>query len=140
MEKQKAVADASIIVKWFLEEDYSDRARTMRDSFATGKLALSVPSLLLYETLNALRHSGFYDKEELILAARSLSKYGFDVWEPRGNVYELGALLSSEHNVSIYDASYVALAKQLNTTLYTADSELIQKFPENTRHIRSYEL
>ena len=126
-------------MKWFIEEDYSDKARAMRDSFATGMLIISVPSLLLCEALNALRHSGFYDEEELILAARSLSKYGFDVWEPRGNVYELGAKLSSEHDISIYDASYVALAKLLDATLYTADSELIQKFPENARHIRFYE-
>jgi len=139
LEEQKAVADASIVAKWFLEEDFSDKARQLRDSFVTGKMTISVPSLLFYETLNALWHSGLFREEELILAARALSRYGFDVWEPKGKTYEQSAMLSSRYDISIYDASYVALALNLNATLYTADSELIQKIPENTQHISTYE-
>jgi len=138
LEEQKAVADASIVAKWFLEEDFSDKARQLRDSFVTGKMTISVPSLLFYETLNALWHSGLFRKEELILAARALSKYGFDVWEPKGKTYEQSAMLSSKYDISIYDASYVALALNLKATLYTADSEIIQKFPENTQDISTY--
>ncbi len=138
MEKQKAVADASIVAKWFLEEDFSDKARQLRDSFVTGKLTISVPSLLFYETLNALWRSGLFREEELTLAARALSKYGFDVWEPKGKIYEQSAMLSSKRDISVYDASYLALALHLKVVLYTADSELIQKFPKNTKHISTY--
>jgi len=138
LEGQKAVVDASIVVKWFLEEDLSENARQLRDSFVTGKLSISVPSLLFYEALNALWHSGLYTEEELSLAARALSKYGFDAWEPKGKTYEQSAILSSKYDISVYDASYVALALHIKVTLYTADSELAQKFPENTRHIRTY--
>jgi len=139
LEKQKIVADASIVAKWFLEENFSDKARQLRDSFATGNLTISVPSLLFYETLNALWHSGLFKEEELILVARALSKYGFEVWEPKGKTYEQSAMLSSKYDVSVYDASYMALALHFKTTLYTADSELIQKFPKNTQHISTYE-
>ena len=138
MEKQKAVADASIVAKWFLEEEFSDNARQLRDSFVTGKLTISVPSLLFYETLNALWHSGLFREEELTLVARALSKYGFDVWEPKGKTYEQSAMLSLKHDISVYDASYVALALHFRAILYTADSELLQKFPKNTQHIRTY--
>jgi predicted nucleic acid-binding protein len=138
METQTIVTDASAVVKWFLEEDFSDTARQMRDSFATGKLTISVPSLFFYEALNVLWHSGLYGEEDLMLAARSLSKYGFDVHEPRGSVYEQSAALSSRHDISVYDAAYVALALHLKAPLYTADSELIEKFPEATRHIGSF--
>jgi len=138
LERQKAVTDASIVAKWFLEEDFSDKARQLRDSFVTGKLTLSVSDLLFYEALNALWHSGLFREEELTLAARALSKYGFDVWEPRGKIYEQSAALSSKHDISMYDASYVALAIHLKATLYTADSELVQKFPKNTQHISTY--
>jgi len=140
LEKKKVVADASAIVKWFVEEDSSDAARRMRDSFVTGKLAISIPSLLFYEALNALWQSGLYREEELVLLARSLSKYGFDVHEPRGKIYEQSATLSSRQDISIYDATYVSLALQLRATLFTADSELIEKFPEATKHIGSFEL
>jgi len=135
LEKPKVVADASIIVKWFLEEEFSESARLLRDSFLTGKLAISVPSLLFYEALNALRYSGVYKEDELTLVGRALTKYGFDVWEPRGKLIEKMAALSLKRDVSVYDAAYLALAQQLGSTFYTADHELVQRFPENTQHI-----
>lgn len=134
MEEQKVVADASVVANWFLEEEFSDNARTLRDSFVTGGLIISVLSLLFYEALNALRYSGVYSEDELAIA-RSISKYGFDVPEPRGEVYEETARLSLKHDISVYDASYVALAPDLKTSPYTADDALNQKFPKNTKHI-----
>jgi len=38
----------------------------------------------------------------------------------------------------VYEASYVALAMKLKTVLYTADDELLEKFPKIARHIRKY--
>ncbi|MCX6659222.1 MAG: type II toxin-antitoxin system VapC family toxin [Candidatus Bathyarchaeota archaeon] len=136
MEKQKAVADASVVAKWFLNEEFSEEARLLRDSFVKDELAISVPSLLFYETLNALRYTGLYNFEELASAARSLSKYGFDVWEPRSRIYEETAKMSLQYDISVYDAAYVALASYLGTTLYTADLELVQKAPEYSKHVK----
>ncbi len=137
MERQKAVVDASVCAKWFLDEDYSENARHLRDSFVKGRLGISVPSLLFYETLNALRYSGVYDEKELGLAAESLSKYGFDVWSPKGEVYNDSAHLSIRHDISVYDASYVALSILLHAPFYTVDRELLQKFPRVARHVKS---
>lgn len=138
LEKPKVVADASIVVKWFLEEAFSENARLLRDSFLTGKLIISVPTLLFYEALNAIRYSGLYKEDELALVGRALIKYGFDVWEPKGKLIEKMATLSLEKNVSVYDAAYLALAQQLGSTFYTADKELVRRFPENTCHISAF--
>lgn len=138
MEKQKVIADASVVAKWFLEEQFSEDARLLRDSFVTGKLTISVPSLLFYETLNALKYSRVYSQDELALVARSLSKYGFDEWQPKGKLYEQVARLSLKQDISVYDASYVALAIFLDTILYTADLELLEKFPENVQHVKNF--
>jgi predicted nucleic acid-binding protein len=138
LETQKIVADTSVVVKWFIEEAYSSEAKQMRDAFLTGNALISVPSLFYYEVLNVLWHSGLYPEEELLLSARALSKYGFEVYEPRGTVYELSAKLSSKHSISVYDAAYVALALHLEATLYTADAELIRKFPDTSRHISTF--
>jgi predicted nucleic acid-binding protein len=139
MERQKAVVDASVCAKWFLDEDYSENARLLRDSFVKGRLDISVPSLLFYETLNALRYSRLYDEKELGLAAESLSKYGFDVWGPKGEVYNETAHLSIGHDVSVYDASYISLSILLHAPFYTADRELLEKFPRVARHIKSFQ-
>jgi predicted nucleic acid-binding protein len=138
MEREKAVVDASVCAKWFLDEEYSDAARGLRDSFVKGELGISVPSLMFYETLNALRYSRVYNEKELGLAAESLSKYGFDVWEPRGEIYRESGHLSVRHDISVYDASYVALSSLIHAPLYTVDGELLRKFPRIARHIKSY--
>src|SRR5438445_12795642 len=98
VERQKAVVDASVCAKWFLEEEYSANARRLRDSFVKGRLGIAVPSLLFYETLNALRYSKLYDDRELGLAAESLSKYGFDVWTPTAAVYSETPHLGQRHD------------------------------------------
>ncbi len=138
MERQKAVVDASVCAKWFLDEEYSESARLLRDSFVTGRVGISVPSLLFYETLSALRYSGLYDERELGLAAESLSKYGFDVWSPRGEVYKETAHVSIGHDVSVHDASYVALSMHLRAPFYTVNRELQEEFPRVARHVKSF--
>jgi len=136
LEKQEIVIDASVAAKWFLDEQFSDKARLIRDSFILQKLAISVPSLLFYETLNALRYTELYDADELAEAARSLSKYGFNIHEPKGRLYEETARTSQKYDISIYDAAYLALASHLHTHLYTTDLELIRKAPRYAKHIR----
>jgi len=138
LERQKVVTDASVVAKWFLEEEFSESARLLRDSFVTGELSIAIPSLLFYETLNVLRYTHLYSQEELASAARALSRYGFDIWEPRGRVYEEVARTSLRYDISIYDAAYVGLALHLHATLYTADEELVEKLPDDTRHIKSF--
>jgi predicted nucleic acid-binding protein len=95
---------------------------------------MSVPILLFYEALNALRYSDVYNEEELASVARALSKYGFETWEPKGKLYEQMTKISLRHNISVYDASYIALALHLKAVFYTADLELTQKFPKNSTH------
>jgi len=49
------VLDASVLIKWFSNEEYTDRALKLRDDFLQGYTELVVPDLLLYEVSNALR-------------------------------------------------------------------------------------
>ena len=132
------MVDASVCAKWYLDEEYSDRARLLRDQFVKGQIAITVPSLLFYETLNALRYSRAFDEKELAVAADSLSKYGFEVWEPRGEVYREAARLSLAQDITVYDAAYVALSEHLRALFYTVDKKLLDRFPRRARHIRIF--
>jgi predicted nucleic acid-binding protein len=107
----------------------------IRNEFATGRLRLTVPTLLFYEVTNALRFSGVFNETDLTLAAKSLSKYRFGIWRPRGKLLELSAQMSVRENVTVYDACYVALARRLKTKLVTEDKELLDKFPTDTVRI-----
>lgn len=51
------VLDASVVVKWFSEEDYTGKALDIRERItARGERAI-VPDLLLYELSNALKYN-----------------------------------------------------------------------------------
>ncbi len=50
------MVDASIIVKWFVEEEYSKEARLLRNSYIDGSKVLNTPSILPYKVLNTLKY------------------------------------------------------------------------------------
>ncbi len=138
MEKGEFVIDASVVAKWFLLEESSEEALKIRDSFATARIKLAVPTLLFYEVMNALRYSKAFKKGDLLLASWSLSKYGFEVWQPRGRLLEQSVELSIENDVTVYDACYVALALRKKTRIITEDEELLGKFPQNSMTVNHF--
>ena len=124
---EKVVADASVIVKWFVDEIYSDNAKELRDMYINGSIEITAPELMPYEVLNALKYTGMFTEEELTMAARSLSLYGFRLYSLSGKLAEKTVEVAVQNDVTVYDASYVALAEELNSKLYTADEKLIER-------------
>lgn len=136
--KDEFVVDASVVTKWFLVEQDSHDAIRLRDDFATARIVLTVPTLLFYEVMNALRFSGEFKEAELGIAAKSLSKYQFNIWRPRGKLLESSSQLSLREDLTVYDACYVALAQRLRSRVITEDQEMIAKFPLNTMSMNKY--
>jgi predicted nucleic acid-binding protein len=127
MAREKVVVDASVVVKWFLEEAFSDKALLLRDKYISGQIRLVSPSIMPYEVLNALRYTGVYSKEELAAVVRSLERYGIELWELRRTYGERVAEVAIELDVSVYDAGYTTLAQITNARLVTADEEVVAK-------------
>lgn len=130
MALEKVVLDASVVAKWYLKEKYSEQALKLRDNYVSGHITIAVPSLLEYEVLNALKYSGTYSEQELKDIARSLNKYGFENWKLKDKLKDETIKISSKYNITIYDASYLALATLMKTTFYTTDEELLNKIAE----------
>ncbi len=124
---ERVVADASVIAKWFVDEIHSDKARELRDRYINGNIEIVAPELMPYEVLNALKYTGLFTAEELVMAAKSLSLYGFRLYSLSGKLAEKTVEISVQRDVTIYDASYVALADELGAKLYTADKKLIER-------------
>jgi predicted nucleic acid-binding protein len=127
MASEKVVVDASVVAKWFLDEVYSDKSLQLRDEYISGRIRLLTPSLMPFEVLNVLRYSKVYSKEELIGVVRSLELYGIDLWELRNGYGSRVAEVAIELDLSVYDASYVALAEIAKASLVTADEEIVSK-------------
>jgi len=57
------ILDASVIVKWFSEEEYTDKALEIRERIRMEEERVIVPDLLLYELANALKYNPSFESE-----------------------------------------------------------------------------
>lgn len=134
------VVDASVVVKWYIPETDHEPARELRDDYLDGKHDLLAPALMPFETINALRYSGHYEGDRLVEASDTLPNYGIELI-PYREVSSV-AEIANELDIAIYDASYVALAKKIDSIVYTADSRLIDdlegEYSELAEHIYTY--
>jgi predicted nucleic acid-binding protein len=134
------VVDTSVVVKWYIPEQHHRQARTLRDDYLDGQFDLVAPALMPFEAINALKYSGHYDGERLEEAANALPKYGIDLvlFDETGPVAEI----ADDLDITVYDASYVALARKLDTKAYTADGTLLDgldsDYRESVDHVRTY--
>ena len=142
MERGKIAVDASVVVKWFVEEKYSKEALIIRESFIEGLVDIVVPSLLYFEVLNALKYSGAFGEDELKKIARILEDYQFALYELEGAYAEKAVEIAMRNGITIYDASYVALALIEGVDLYTADEKLLTKTQDLkiTRHLKNFKI
>ena len=123
MEKQEKVIDASIVVKWFLNEKDSDKARLIRSELEKGDISVIVPELLFLEILNALKYNKVREKN-IIAANRILFGINFKVERLSEGLLFRSIENSVKYDLTIYDAIYVTLAQIYGTFLITADKEL----------------
>ena len=85
---------------------------------------VAAPELLMYETANVLRRHGVrgaISPAEASLAHADLCALGVELWPysvVSARVWELRA------NLTVYDASYVAVAERLGAELITLDARL----------------
>jgi len=137
----RVVADASVVVKWYIPEKNHEEARRLRDDYLDGAHELVAPHLLGFEVVNALKYSGHYESERLAEAAKSLSEYGLEL-RPFGDCGRV-AETADGLDVSVYDASYVALASAVDSVVFTADEALVEdtagtEYADHVEHIRDY--
>ena len=139
-DKKVVVADASVIVKWFVDEEHTKKALALRQSYVDGKVDIACPNLLPYEVLNALRYNPEFGEERTRTTAEALEKYQLWQYPVLGELAARCVKNSFEYGMSIYDSAYVSLAEYLDSTLYTADDKILDKVgrSERFRHISDF--
>jgi len=125
---ERAVVDASVIVKWFVPEKDSEKARRLLEKYSAGKLEIITPTLAIYETLNSLRFHPHYklSSNELLDALKTLVELQITI-EPSTKAWSKSIQLSLKHEITIYDAIYAATAHDVDAYLITADKKLTEK-------------
>ena len=123
MAREKKVVDASVILKLFLHEDFSEKSLFLCQEHIEEKSVLVVPSFLFIEIVNVMRYKT-KQKEEIFKLLDFLYDLQLHV-EPVDDVLLKKALnIAYLYDLSIYDSVYAALAQLLQCPLITADKKL----------------
>jgi len=125
--KTRLVLDVSAVAKWFVEEDESREMRWIRDLYLKGAVTIYVPSLLFTELANALRRVEGLDSTDVINAVKALRNLRLKVVSDL-EVLDKAIEVAFSHDITVYDAVYVALAEATGSKLVTYDKELLSKF------------
>ncbi len=138
--KKVAVIDASVAVKWFVEEEFTKQALSIIEDYERRYVDIRSTQLLPFEVLNALRYNPELGETEIEKVAEALSRLKIALYPVLGDLKELCIKAAFKHGLTVYDASYLSLSRLLNSDLYTADEKFIAKTKgEGTvRHIRDY--
>lgn len=131
MAKETVVLDASIIVKWFCEEEYTDIALRIRDRFFGRELDVVVPDLMFYEVSNAIRYNMVLSLEEKLELIEDIYSTDFDVVSSTKEIILEAMDSALDTDTTIYDNVYLAVGRFKRCNLITADKVFRNKINTN---------
>jgi predicted nucleic acid-binding protein len=124
---REALLDTSVAVKWFVPEEDSEKALSLRRAQEDRELQLYAPEVLLMELANALRYSSEFSAGEIIEALETLFELNILLMPFSLDALNLAVTLSMEHDLAVYDAYFLALAQALEIPLITADRRMLSR-------------
>jgi predicted nucleic acid-binding protein len=137
------VVDASLAVKWVVDEPDSDRALKLHDDAVRDQRPLLSAPHFPGEVANAIyqrvrstdpsKHLDLTDAEE---ALDQFLAFPVELSNPPGLVREAFAFAQDRGLVSIYDALYVVLARMVAAELWTADQRLLTQLSGRAAWVR----
>lgn len=124
------VVDASVAVKWFLQdEEYSDEALAVLEDLSNGLIELFAPEQIAAEVGSALSVASA--RGRLLQSAAAASLTTFLAYRltttPSRHLAEEAFALSHQHGCAFYDMLYLALAKRMDVRLLMADQKLRER-------------
>ncbi len=109
--------DASV---WVAALDRDDRFHSAARQIATAGKELAALDLTLYEVANAVRRRNA-QAEPVVAAVQAVLAASSVIEAARVEALALAAEIALEHDITVYDSLYVAVARQHGWTLVSAD-------------------
>lgn len=129
----KYIVDSSVGFKWVLVENFSDKARQLRDQYSGGIHKLLAPDVFPIEIAHALtraeRQKRITPPESGILLTDVLKT--LPIQSRSLPLLLRAAEILSAMRVGVYDCLYVALAEKKKCRFITADDRLIKNLQKD---------
>jgi len=119
MAGQTTIIDASVGFKWLAEEEGSSLAVHLLEEHMQGQRHLIVPDLFFYELLNAVRFKPV-DENIIAHAIADIGSFQLTHVEVSFRLLDHAAKLALQYGLTIYDATYLALAEIKDCELITS--------------------
>lgn len=125
----KIVVDTSVFIKWVKtrDEELVEEARLLLAEVESRKIDVHIPALLLYEVGHILLLKARLSAADLARAIEHLEAMPFKVAPPATPLLKRAARVGRRFGVTFYDASFVALALELDCPFVTADRGLYDR-------------
>lgn len=122
-----ALLDTSVAVKWFVTEEDSERATSLRRAHLWGEIQLYVPDLLLMELANALRYTDRLSEVRILEDLATFSALEISIVPFSIEVLRSSVALSPDQSLAVYDAYFLAMAQDLGIPCITADQRMLSR-------------
>jgi len=127
MEIEKLVLDASVALKWFFEEKGTKIADKLLDALREEKIEIFVPQIFFFEIVNAVKTKSESTSKDVLRAINKLFSLDFTTEKANLILLKKANFYAQKYDLSIYDASYIALAKINGLPFITADKKMAKK-------------
>jgi predicted nucleic acid-binding protein len=140
------VIDASVVIKWFLPEENSGYADGLLDGFLNNKFDLIAPDLVLIEVASVLRKKVTLQKQIATGEASAIFQEMLTLpvsLRSSASLVDSAFRMALQHDHSVYDMLYCALAIDHKADFVTADQILVNKLGSAmpfVRHVSSIDL
>ncbi|MBM3283678.1 type II toxin-antitoxin system VapC family toxin [Candidatus Gottesmanbacteria bacterium] len=121
---KELVVDASFVLSYLLPDEKSGRADKVFARYAAGEISLISCPLLPFEVLNGLRSAIIKKRLDSETAEKLAEAFLLLDISVKPVDYFACWCLSLDKHLSLYDASYLLLARQNKVKLLTTDSNL----------------
>ena len=133
------VVDASLAVKWLVEEEDSDKAHAALESWVARDVARIAPHLLPFEVANALHRRVLRGELNVGNSVRMIARLlesRLELHQPPGLHVRALQLASQLRQNAVYDAHYLALSESVGCELWTADERFYRAASPSVENVR----
>jgi len=121
------VVDASVVLGWLLREPLPESSRRVLADHVGGASPAAAPELLHYEVGNVLARGSGLGAAAARVGYERFAALEIETFALSDREYRSALDLALAHKITLYDASYVALAQALGVPFATADRRLADR-------------